>query len=158
MSGDVPSVIRPLEKKTSGFSLPKQALWRPVQPQQRDEHTAMFIPMAAKVLNMAQGPEEEHHADDLTQSLTRWQAASKSSPGTRMPQNDRAAVTNPSKDRNQKTLANVVAIGADDEENSHDRAANQPSVSVPDLTKLNREQDRREEKAVAVMADRQPVR
>ena len=55
------------------------------------------------------------------------------SPGTRRPQNDRAAATKPIRDRTQKMLAAVVAAGAGSEGNSHDRAASQPPVSSPGL-------------------------
>ena len=50
------------------------------------------------------------------------------SPGTRMPQNDMDAATNPIADRAQKILATVLAAGAASEGNSRDRAGSQAPV------------------------------
>lgn len=92
----------------------------------------MFIARAASVLNVGHVPMKS--AMPRIETIAEATASCLHAfPGTRMPQNDRVAATNPIRDRIQKMLATVVARGAASEGNSHDRAGNQEPVSIPRL-------------------------
>jgi len=87
----------------------------------------MFTPSAASVLKGGHVPKKS-----MMPRVETIEEASASclhaSPGTRTPQNDMDAATNPIMDRTQKMLAAIPAVGAASEGNTHDRAGNQALV------------------------------
>ena len=88
----------------------------------------MFTPRAASVLKVGQVPGKS--VMPRVETIEKARATClHASPGTRMPQNDMAAATNPMVERTQKMLATVLAAGAASEGNSQDRAGSQEPVA-----------------------------
>src|SRR3990170_4020382 len=89
----------------------------------------MFTARAASVLKVGHVPKNSTmpRAETIEEARASCLHAS---PGTRTPQNDMAAATNPIVDRTQKMLATVVATEAASEGNSHDRARSQEPVET----------------------------
>jgi len=89
----------------------------------------MFIPRAATVLKAGHLPKKrviprvETTAEPIASGLHK-------SPGTKVPQNDNAAATKPSRDTIPGIAAIVVTADDGREGNSHDRAGSQPPVFV----------------------------
>src|SRR3972149_2239665 len=88
----------------------------------------MFRARAANVLKVGHVPKNSTmpRAETIEEATASCLHAS---PGTRTPQNDMAAATNPI-DRTQKMLATVVATEAASEGNGHDRARSQEPVET----------------------------
>src|SRR3989304_6905292 len=71
--------------------------------------TATLMPRAARVLKMGQVPKKA--AMPRIETIAEATASCRhTSPGTRMPKNEKAAPTKPRRDRSQKALAIAVAV------------------------------------------------
>jgi len=89
--------------------------------------TATLIPRAARVLKI--GHVLKKAAIPRVETTAEATASCRqASPGTKIPQNERPAPTNPIRERSQKRLATAVAVEGGSFGRSHDRAATQPPV------------------------------
>ena len=92
--------------------------------------TATFTPRAASVLNIGHVPKKSTMPATET-SADATARGRQTLAGTTTPQNDIAAMTNPTSDTIQNALASVVAVSAGSDGTSQDRAASQSPVFVP---------------------------